>query len=59
SGWRDPFWCATAKHRDDVEAEKAMAILDEAMCAVLERHGIDVQAMLACEPKQLLLAEAA
>lgn len=47
TGWRDPFWCATAKHRDDVETEKAMAILDEAMCAVLERHGIDVQAMLA------------
>jgi len=43
---RDPFLYATAKHRDDVEVEKAMAILDEAMCAVLERHGIDVEIML-------------
>lgn len=47
SRWDDPFWIALNRTKDVEERAKAMNNLDDAMCAVLERHGVDVQAMLA------------
>lgn len=54
SGWRDPFWMATC--RDGEDKAKAVKIIDEALTAVLEKHGINVDFQLGCQPEMKLLA---
>jgi hypothetical protein len=72
-GWNDAFWyAAQAMHGGSMssykeEQDRAMAALDNAMCTVLERHGINPHAMLAAPdqpdrkalPQMSLLDEAA
>lgn len=54
SGWRDPFWMATCKDHED--QAKASKVIDEALTAVLEKHGINVDFQLGCQPEMKLLA---
>ncbi len=50
SSWRDPFWGLT--HRDDDEKALATERVTKSIATVLEKHGIDPNAMLEAPKKE-------